>query len=375
MACSCSLQAITYASARLQAIAVGLNLSKIDTLKEGICTNYSYRTHPLSIRINEWDEVEHIGLKLFDEQQKQKQAAIAYDFIERYFLECDLMKGTEAMIRLDVDHVKFIEGNAETVFSLTGAEQFTLSRLNKKAYAAEWSTDDHLVLSFYFNMDYQLLSGCSLIELEQRYLSRLNRYMPEYKIGNSVDVCFPDSTSFYIQKGNSFVLDKIRNDCYYQKKGNKWCLLIDSKYPSHSIANIVQNSREASNYILDLTLDCYGYQSSKDTICFANWLEYCQSEGCHPYFGMKQKQGSNYEGTIFMVNDTNGYLHMLSIVFPLDVLHNQKGMIEGRLFVYIPIHNVTEQFFINTYYKYIEDETTNSAATMDDSMGNVCTAY
>lgn len=372
MVCSYSLQAITYASARLQAIATCLHLSGIDTLREGETTHYSYRTHPLSIRINKWNEIEHIGLKLFDEQQKQ--SAIAYDFIERFFLECDLMKGTEAMIRLDLNHVKYLEGNAETVFSLTGAEQFTLSRLDQKAYAAEWTTDDHTVLSFSFDMDYQLLSGCSLIELEQGYLPRLKRYQIEPQKNKSVNIQFPDSTSFYIEKGNSFILDKIHNDCYYQKEGNEWHLIIDSEHPSRSIANIVQNSEEASNYILDLTLDRYGYQSSKDTICLANWLEYCRSEGCHPYFGMKQKHGSNYEGTIFMVNETSGYLHMLSIVFPLDVLQNQKGTIEGRLFVYIPIHNVTEQFFNNTFYKQIEDETTNSSAAMDDSMGDVCTA-
>ena len=75
-----------------------------------------------------------------------------------------------------------------------------------------------------------------------------------------------------------------------------------------------------------------------------------------------------------MVNEANGYLHMLSIVFPTDVLRRQGGMIEGRLFVYIPIHNVTEQFFDNTYYKQIDDETTNTSDAMDNSIGYLCTA-
>jgi|GEM_PF-893152 hypothetical protein len=374
MTCGCPSQATTYASARLRTIAYRLELPGLDTLPAGEYTHYTYRSHPLSVRINEWNEVEHIGLELFAEQQKQDEACVVYDFIERYLLECDLLKGTEAMVRLDWDQVHFIQGDAETVFDLTGEEKFVLSRLDKKAYTVEWYAGGHPKLAFSFEMDYQLMSGCSLIELEQFYLCKLDRFRAHPKV-DILDIgLFPDSATYYVKGGDHFIIDKVRNDCYYRKEGGEWHLIIDTEHPSHSIANIVQNSGVAVGYWLDLTLDRYGYRSSRDTVGFANWLECCKSEGCHPYFGMKQKRGSNYEGTVFMVNEANGYLHMLSIVFPTDVLRRQGGMIEGRLFVYIPIHNVTEQFFDNTYYKQIDDETTNTSDAMDNSIGYLCTA-
>lgn len=374
MACGNSSQAITYASARLWTIASHLNLSGLDSLSEGLHTHYSYRSHPLSVRINKWHEVEHIGLHFFAEQQKLDGAYVVYDFIERYLLECDLLKGSEAMAHLDLDQVNFVHGDAESVFDLTGEEKFVLSRLDKRAYAAEWYEGNHPKLSFSFEMDYQLMSGCNLIELEQSYLYKLNRFHvhPRTEALN-VDI-FPDSAIYHVKKGDYFIIDKIRNDCYFRREGDEWRLIIDPEQPSHSIANIVQNSEIASGYQLNLTLDRYGYQSSKATVNLADWLEFCKSEGCQPYFGMKKKCGSNYEGTVFMVNEANGYLHILSIMLPSDALQCQKGIIEGRLFVYIPIHNVTEQFFNKTYYKQIDNETTDISAAMDDSIEHLCTA-
>lgn len=374
MVCSNSLQAINYASARLWTIASRLELSGLDTLSAGVYTHYAYYSHPLSVRINEWREVEHIGLQLFVEQQKLGEYRVVYDFIERYLLECDLLKGTDAMVRLDLDRVNFIQGSAESVFDLTGDEKFVLSRLGTKAYAVEWSQGEQTKLSFSFEMNFQLMSGCSLIELEQSYLYRLNRFHAKQLSEAFDSVLFPDSATYYVKRGDFFIIDKIRNDCYYRKIGNDWHLIIDSSQPMHSIANIVQNSEVAKGYQLHLTLDRYGYRSSRDTVCFADWLEYCRNEGCRPYFGMKQKRGSNYEGTVFMVNETCGYLHMLSMVFPSDALVDQKGVIVGRLFVYVPIHNVTEKFFNNTYYKQIDYEKNDSFVVMDDSIDYMCTA-
>ena len=373
MVCSSSLQAITYSSARLWTIASRLELPGLDTLSVGLHKHYFYRSHAIAVRINEWHEVEHIGLQLFAEQQKLKDSRVVYDFIERYLLECDLLKGTEAMVHLNLDRVNFIHGNAEAVFDLRGDEKFILSCLDTKTYTAEWLQGNETKLSFSFEMDFQLISGCNLIELEQLYLYRLNRFQAKPKYEELDILLFPDSTTYYVKRGESFIIDKIRNDCYYRKEGNEWNLIIDSNQPIRSIANIVQNSEAAKGYQLHLTLDRYGYRLSRDTVCFADWLEYCRSEGCRPYFGMKQKKGSNYEGTVFMVNETCGYLHMLSLVFPSDALEDQKGVIVGRLFVYVPIHNVTENFFNNTYYKRIDYETSDFSIVMDDSIDYLCT--
>ena len=52
MTCGCPSQATTYASARLRTIAYRLELPGLDTLPAGEYTHYTYRSHPLSVRIN-----------------------------------------------------------------------------------------------------------------------------------------------------------------------------------------------------------------------------------------------------------------------------------------------------------------------------------
>jgi hypothetical protein len=47
---------------------------------------------------------------------------------------------------------------------------------------------------------------------------------------------------------------------------------------------------------------------------------------------------------------------MLSVKFPMETLRKKKGNIEGRLFVYVPLHNVSEHLFNQTNYKKISNE-------------------
>lgn len=55
-----------------------------------------------------------------------------------------------------------------------------------------------------------------------------------------------------------------------------------------------------------------------------------------------------YEGTVILANPTGGYAHLLSIAVPRQALEsNMEPMVEGRLYLYIPLHNVTDKYFKN----------------------------
>ena len=84
-----------YTTTRLQAMASLLPLSGVDTLSAGTYTHFSYQSHPLIVRVNVWNEVEHIGLQLFEEDTKTSTFFFIYDFLERYLLEWNLVKGTD----------------------------------------------------------------------------------------------------------------------------------------------------------------------------------------------------------------------------------------------------------------------------------------
>lgn len=345
-----------YSTVRLQAMASLLSLPGIDTLSAGRYTHFSYKSHPLNVRINQWKEVEHIGLSLFSPEIIEVQQSPIYDFLERYLLELDIYKGTDHAVRLGFDRVQFETGNTTVALTLDGTEEFRHSSIAFRNYHAEWWKEGKVILAISFDMDNQLLSGCNAVELEKNYLKRIRRYRSEGIGSSGFDATFPKDGEYYIQSGSSFMIDAIRNDLYFQKKGDGWELVSSSSQPYRSIANAMLSAQAAGDYTLALTLDMYGYKEEKDTVKLTDWLEMCAEEGCTPYFGMKSKTDSLYTGTVFMANETSGFLHMLSIKFPIATLQEGKGNIEGRLFVYVPLHNVTEKLFNNADYKKVDYE-------------------
>ena len=348
-----------YATARLRAMASLLSLPGIDTLSAGTHTHFTYQSRPLIVRVNAWGEVEHIGLRLFAEEAKTGASLPVYDFLERYLLERNLMKGTDEEIRLGFDNVVCETGSFADALRLDSTQTFSIAYQPFSGYRASWSEKGKERLVLAFEADYQLLSGCSLIELEKNYLRDMSRFRSDtdtpFIYGS---IAFPETGTFYIKKGNSFLIESIRNDLYFQKdEAHGWKLVNNPRKPYQSIANLFLAKEAGENYRLSVTLDMYGYREAKDTIGLNDWLDLCEREECTPYFGMKAKTDSTYTGTLFMVNEACGFIHMLSVVVPMDVMEKQEGLIEGRLFVYIPTRSLRRELLFNiTDYKAIENE-------------------
>lgn len=359
-----------YSTARLQAMASLLSLPGIDTLPEGEYTHFSYKSHPLNVRINRWREVEHIGLSIFNPEIKKVQSLPIYDFLERYLLELNIAKGTDNAIRLGFDQVQFDTGNADVALTLDGSEEFRYSSNTFYNYHVEWLKKGKIILAISFSMDNQLLSGCNAVELEKKYLKKIRRYRRENDSLPDIDNTFPKDGKYYIKSGSSFMADAIRNDLYFHKKGSKWELISNSSQPFRSIANTMLSMYTPGDYDLAITLDMYGYKEEKDTVKLTDWLGMCAEEKCAPYFGMKSKADSLYTGTVFMVNETSGFLHMLSFKISTTTLQNGKGIIEGRLFVYVPLHNVTKKLFNSFDYKKVDNEKKNSNSLPSPSSRN-----
>ena len=357
--CSCVWGAEGYSTARLQVMASRLSLPGIDTLSAGEYTHFVYESHPLVVRVNSWNEVEHIGLKLFEKEAKVSKSWQVYDFLERYLLERNLVKGTEEEIRFGFDDVTFVTGNFTDALQLDGTELFNLVYQPSGGYQVKWSKAGKEILNMAFDADYQLISGCDMVELERNYLNELINFRSDsLQSCTVIDYAFTQTGTYYVREGAADLIESIRNDLYFQKDEEQGWKLVDTpKKPYQSIANCFLAKEAGEGYELAVTLDMYGYKEAKDTVRLVDWLDLCRKEGCTSYFGMKSKTDSTYTGTVFMVNEACGFIHMLSIVFPIASLEKKKGMVEGRLFVYIPLRSIKDKLLFNiTDYKIIEDE-------------------
>ena len=138
----------------------------------------------------------------------------------------------------------------------------------------------------------------------------------------------------------------MNNELWFDRDATGWHLIDSLNSPTKALRNMMTSPEFRGNPELQLTLDKYGYKTEQLNVPYKNWLQLCLDEGCTPYFGLKRKTAAGYEGTVLMVNRQVGYLHLLSVTVPLlTMTSNGNGPLSGRLYVYVPLHNVDDVFF------------------------------
>lgn len=347
--------AANFATKRLQSIAQCINLQNLNSLTaqasqdgqtEAVSYDYQWQGHKLCVAANRYGEISHIGLALFPKEMKEAAPSPVYDFLERNLLERQLNNlDGELKHKISTEHVYFVVGNAHTVLSFNGTENFSEERVDLKSYRVTWTRNGREVLKISFDMDYELLSGCNSIELEQLFVSQLKRYKGITST-NEVDL-FPENTNVFVVQGDSFLIREMRNDLYFERDASGWHLTDNPDATSKTLSNLMLSPQFRQNPSLQLTLDKYGYETEKVNVPYHTLLRKCIDDGCTPYFGIKEREDDGtYTGTVMFVNRRAGYVHMLSTRIPAETLVSKgEGTITGRLYVYIPMHNVSDRYF------------------------------
>lgn len=353
--CWISMRATTFDTQRLERLAGYLKLQQLDTLQTGVTNSYSYRQHPLTIRKNEWGEIEHIGLLLFPQALRQLQPLPIYDFLERYLLaRIATPSTTEDGIKMQWDKVHFNVGSASSALKLDTTAAFSNEYIDLHAYRVSWTVDDKKMLEISFDMNYQLMMGCDAVELEHRFIRHLNRYQP-HAINTSRQL--PKEGTEYTLADSYYMSPMVRNDIYYTRKSKKkaWTLVNDAARATKTIGNWMVAPDSDNALPLGITVDKYGYEVDSVQTTYRTWQQLCMEEGCQPYYGLKSKNDGVYAGTVFMVNRTSGYVHLLSINTPESALKDRKSSLShARMYAYIPLYNVSAQLLHNVEYEPIK---------------------
>lgn len=334
-----------FATQRLHQMAASIKEVPFDQLQSGVHSEFSHAGRPLIIRVNRWNEVEHIGYRVFDSLFVQHQPQLVCDFVERYLLELDLDNKTDRHLRMGIDKVIVENGSLDNLDKLVSADKMELSMVEMRRYRVIWYSDNKYLLSLVFDMDYQLLSGCNAIELEYNYLRTVSRLTDDFHWQE--DDIVADSTDEYaIVDGGHYLSDVIRGDRYYQRDTiGGWQLVCDIEKPYWSVANIMLTPADIGDYQLECQLDMYGYRDTTFRVNMSQWVAQTLSEGCQMYFGVKSRTPKTIRGTLFCPNPKAGYCHMLSVEIPVALFGDKQGTVAGRLFAYVPLHNIDEGYF------------------------------
>ena len=194
--------------------------------------------------------------------------------------------------------------------------------------------------------DCQLIIGADALELE----SIVERDVPNFPADYTFNIQCDDAKvsaaeGLKIVERGYYLNELIRADLYFVNKGGDMQLYCDKRNPSRSISNIMLTGQFAKPIPMKLTINKYGYKSSELNTTLQQFLAYCIEEGCTLYFGIKTSGDSRLTGTLFARNDALGYNHVMSVVFPTDIISGGNSKVASTLYAYIPLHNVTEKFF------------------------------
>lgn len=339
---------------RLETLAKTIKLGLPGRLENNVDNDstWNYAGKALRIRTNSYGDVSHIGYHLFDSRWAARYEAQALlDYIERYALEQDVLKPqidqTEEASR---QRITFMEGNAAMVRQLTPQTPVTIQEKERRGYTVEW-TNDRQKVCMLIPADYQLFAGANAIELEDIFERDICR-IPSILMADSLPDEWNNSTlshsdDILIASNGSYLSEQIRSDLYLQKEADRNRLIVDREKPLQSVNNILLTGYFDREIPLELTIDKYGYLKSDLKITLQQFICYCRREKCKLYIGIKNRTDNQITTTLFALNTQMAYNHTISLDFPLSILRNGTGVIKGTLYVYTPLQNITEKFFIS----------------------------
>lgn len=310
--------------------------------------------YAITTRTNEWGETEHIGLRLFSDDMRRQFPSPCYDFLERHLLELNLVRGTESEIILLQKPVYFTVGTYLTALQVDSTYDYSTDEIEFHRYKSTWSKNGHKVLQIVYDMDYQLMSGYSISELEENFIKRLRRHVVT-------------QTDTMPERGTYIIAPYINNDLYKEDRNGKRTYIFDVKQGARSVANLMLAEDIPVDVTLQMRVNRYDYKTDTTEVQLQSFLNFCRTEErCTPYFAIKRRKGENYEGLLLMVNRNAGYMHMLSVTVNEEIIESKGGVITGRMMVYIPLHNVKQEYLNLTEYETINSSNSIAEPRRDE---------
>lgn len=275
--------------------------------------------------------IDHIGRQLFSDEIRQQVRMAVLDFLERYFLQLKYPpqeKTAAAMVR--DDEFFFVTGSLATVESLRPTDGFTFN-YDRHHYEAKWNRDGRTILSVFFPVEYELISGENKIEAENNLAADVRRTQvtdTDEDIRTVVD--------------NATYLNNAFSNRLYKIDGS---LVVSSRHPAESAANMMLSMQAARDCEINITQVAYGFKKTEFRVPLRQWMAFCRNNRCELYFGVNDiSNDGDVRAVVIAVNEAENYNHVLSVQIPARVIEQRSGTVEARLYSYVPMHNVSDMF-------------------------------
>ena len=287
-------EAQTFKASHLQRAYEKLHLNSASANRSG-----------LTIRTSGDGTIEHIGIPLFSDEMRRLLPSPIYDYLEFALLD-HKYHINENM--LQQQKIRFHNGSWGDLETIRPSDNCTIDNRDDKWYIVKWTRDNRSQLTVVVPIDYELLSNSTRKEMEQDFSRHLKQYQP--KPGRS--------------EGPAPLL-----------KGSA---------PKEALSSILLSSNASVQATLSLELLYAGFRKETVKVSLPQWMGFCRSVGCTPYYIYEGANGDQASAMLLMYNRSEGYVHLLHLHAPVSLLEAREQNYQGKVYMFIPTNNVTDLF-------------------------------
>lgn len=192
-------------------------------------------------------------------------------------------------------------------------------------------------------LSYEEVVGKDKVELEDGFLSTVR---------DGAGKAFPFDCSGYVKAGGRYFVrtgrdyckPSVRNDSYAVERNGRLQPLSSVSYPEESVMTLLTQPAAAGGYDVEVIHHKYGFREDKFCVNLSDLLASCIEAGCEPFVGIESSDRISVSATLFLVNESQGYNHVLQFIIPVSCLRTSGGQITADLHTYIPTHNISKLF-------------------------------
>lgn len=260
----------------------------------------------LTIRKAQDGTIEHIGIPLFNTEMRTLLPSPIYDYLEYALLDHKYHINENT---LQQQKIRFRNGSWGDLEKITPADDCTIDNQDDKWYIVRWSCQAQDILSVAIPIDYELLSNSSRKEMEQNFSRDLKRYKP---------VSSQETPSTH---------------------------RLNTSSPEETLSAILMTSDHASVQVtLSIALQYAGFHKETVSVSLPQWMGFCKSEGCTPYYIYEGAEGNQASAMLLMYNRGEGYAHLLHLFAPVSQFEAKAQTYQGKVYMFIPTSNIENLF-------------------------------
>ena len=150
---------------------------------------------------------------------------------------------------------------------------------------------------------------------------------------------------FFVREGDYYILEQLNSNTFYlPDKNGQLHAVWDRAYPVESAFNVMLCPEVESKFILECQLMKFGNKQEDFCCPLRQWLSFCLSEGCQPYFGITTLTDRSLSGICIMRNEKYGYNHLLRIRLLLDDFGKSEGTVYAKWHAFIPTGSIKDLY-------------------------------